>query len=412
MTSSWVLLAVSVVGLLFALNALVPLKVGPFSVVSFFAGWLTSEMPLLHVLWQAIGLVVFFVLGAMNHWPGLVGLAIVALEWAILVILEISSQRSWTYISKGLGPLAEGLSPPKIRFSQSHIPVPKKGKDLEKLANLDYWGDAIHKHKLDIYRQKINPQSSALKPVLFYIHGGAWILGDKREQGLPMMYHMAKNGWVAVTVNYRLSPRSSWPDHIVDCKRALVWVKENIANYGGDPSTIVVSGGSAGGHLAALVGLSENDPTFQPGFETANTQVQGCVPIYGVYDFTNQDKVFAPGFVRFIEKSVFKKKLDNEPEVFQQASPYFRIHKNAPPFLVVAGRNDTLVPIREARRFQAKLKDTSESDVYYYELPLAQHAFEIFPSVRCVQSVLGIELFLNYVAQKDTQVSKPETVER
>ncbi len=65
-----------------------------------------------------------------------------------------------------------------------------------------------------------------------------------------MMHELALRGWVCVAINYRLSPRATWPDHVVDCKRALAWVREHIAEYGGDPAFIAVSGGSAGGHLA------------------------------------------------------------------------------------------------------------------------------------------------------------------
>ena len=90
--------------------------------------------------------------------------------------------------------------------------------------------------------------------MLVYIHGGAWVIGDKREQGIPMMHELVQRGWVCVAINYRLSPKATWPDHIVDCKRAVAWVREHIAEYGGDPSFIAVSGGSAGGHLSCPAG--------------------------------------------------------------------------------------------------------------------------------------------------------------
>ena len=121
---------------------------------------------------------------------------------------------------------------------------------------------------------------------MVYIHGGAWVIGDKREQGKPMMYELVARGWVCVAINYRLSPKATWPDHIVDAKRAVAWVKEHIGEYGGDPSFVAVSGGSAGGHLCALLALSAGDPAFQPGFEDADTSVQACVPFYGVMDLT------------------------------------------------------------------------------------------------------------------------------
>ena len=99
------------------------------------------------------------------------------------------------------------------------------------------------------------------------------------------MDQMAAQGWVCVAINYRLAPRDACPAHIVDVKRAIAWIKEHIADYGGDPDYLVDHRGSAGGHLAALAALTPGDPTFQPGFEDADTSVQAAVPFYGVYDF-------------------------------------------------------------------------------------------------------------------------------
>ncbi len=114
---------------------------------------------------------------------------------------------------------------------------------------------------------------------MVYIHGGAWMIGEKREQGKPMMYELVARGWVCVAINYRLSPKATWPDHIVDAKRAVGWVKEHIGDYGGDPSFVAVSGGSAGGHLCALLALSAGDPAFQPGFEEVETDGPGLCPL-------------------------------------------------------------------------------------------------------------------------------------
>ncbi|EUA50325.1 alpha/beta hydrolase fold family protein [Mycobacterium xenopi 3993] len=86
-------------------------------------------------------------------------------------------------------------------------------------------------------------------------------MGGKRHQAYPLMSHLVELGWVCVAINYRLSPRSTWPDHIVDVKRALAWTKTHIAEYGGDPDWIAITGGSAGGHLSALAALTANNPS-------------------------------------------------------------------------------------------------------------------------------------------------------
>src|SRR3989442_2578192 len=100
----------------------------------------------------------------------------------------------------------------------------------------------------------------------------------------PLMLPLAAEGWVCVAANYRLSPRAAFPEHLIDCKLALRWVREHIESFGGDPDFVVVTGGSAGGHLAALVALTANAPEYQPGFEDTDTSVTACVPFYGVYD--------------------------------------------------------------------------------------------------------------------------------
>ena len=120
-------------------------------------------------------------------------------------------------------------------------------------------------------------------PVLVQIHGGAWMTGNKRTQGRLLMNRLARAGWVCVAINYQLSPRVRYPEHLVDCKRALAWVRDHVGEFGGDPSRVAVTGGSAGGHLAALVALTANDPAFQPGFETVDTSVMACVSMYGAY---------------------------------------------------------------------------------------------------------------------------------
>jgi acetyl esterase/lipase len=230
------------------------------------------------------------------------------------------------------------------------------------------------------------------------------MVGNKREQGFPLMYELARHGWVCVTVNYRLSPRATWPDHVVDCKRAVAWVRSHIAEYGGDPGFIAVTGGSAGGHLSALVALSAGDRSFQPGFEDEDTSVDACVPLYGVYDMTGgRGRIKSPnaryddGLIRLLERQVFKRHFDENPKIFEDASPIYRVRPDAPPFFVIHGSNDTLVPVTSARRFVEELRSVSKSPVLYAELPQTQHAFDVLPSVRSAHAVAAIVRFLESV---------------
>ena len=221
------------------------------------------------------------------------------------------------------------------------------------------------------------------------------MIGDKRQQALPLMTHLAARGWVCVAANYRLSPKATFPDHLVDLKLALRFIREHIADFGGDPRFVAVTGGSAGGHLAALVALTAGDRSLQPGFEDADTRVQACVPFYGVYDLANRfGHRHYDAFERFLGRVVLKRRFAEDPEAFRAASPVSRVHPDAPPFFVIHGTHDSLAPVEEARGFVAALREVSRAPVAYAELPGAQHAFEVFHSLRCRAAVHAVDRFL------------------
>lgn len=249
------------------------------------------------------------------------------------------------------------------------------------------------RNHLDIWRRP-DLDRDGRAPVVLQVPGGAWMIGSKRQQAYPLMSHLAERGWICVAINYRLSPRSTWPDHIVDVKRALVWVKKHIAEYGGDPDWIAITGGSAGGHLSSLAALTANDPQFQPGFESSDTSVRAAVPFYGVYDFTRTDASMHPLMVPMLAKYVFKLSRTATSEAFRAASPITYIGPDAPPFFVLHGHNDSLIPVEQARRFTARLRQVSHQPVIYAELPFAQHAFDIFGSPRAAQAAVAVEQFL------------------
>jgi acetyl esterase/lipase len=237
------------------------------------------------------------------------------------------------------------------------------------------------------------------------IHGGAWVLGDKREQGIPLMNHLAANGRVGFNANYRLSPGATFPDHLVDLKRALAWIRAHAAEYGADPDDVVVTGGSAGGHLTALMALTANDPRYQSGFEDVDTSVTAAVPFYGVYDFTNRSGQFDASFHKgLLEPYVMKAFYDEEPEKFVEASPIDRVHGDAPPFLVIHGDRDSLAPVSDARVFVERLREVSSEPVLYAEMHGSQHAFDIFPSIRSAHAIEGVERFLTALSRRRVDV--------
>jgi len=268
-------------------------------------------------------------------------------------------------------------------------------EDVEVLRDVGYT-EGGRRAKLDIYRPRGVDLENA--PVLIQVHGGGWTIGTKEQQGLILMNRMAQRGWVCVAVNYRLAPKYPFPTQIVDVKRAIAWVRQHIAEYGGDPAYLAITGGSAGGHLAALAALATDVPEYQPGFEDADTSVAACVPMYGVYDLagvTGDPQAIAMRD-EFLGPRVFRKDPAKHLDEFIAASPLARVGKHAPDFFVVHGANDSLVSVRQARAFVAALREQTDATVTYAELPTTQHAFEVFSSYRSQHVIRAVQRWLEW----------------
>jgi acetyl esterase/lipase len=209
-------------------------------------------------------------------------------------------QCSTTALDELLGGIRNARSVARLA-TRFFSPVVLRRPGVEVLRNVRYGEHS--RNRLDIHRPADHRTGC---PVLVQVHGGAWVIGNSHQQGQPLMRKMASDGWVCVAINYRLSPKATFPDHIVDVKRSLAWVREHIHEYGGDPSTLVITGGSAGGHLAALAALTPNDPRFQPGFEDADTSVSACIPFYGVYDLCDRNNHRDGAYEDLLGRVVFK----------------------------------------------------------------------------------------------------------
>jgi len=229
-------------------------------------------------------------------------------------------------------------------------------------------------------------------------------MGHKAEQAQPLLNHMTSLGWVCVSINYRLSPRATFPDHIVDVKRSIAWVRENIASYTGDPEFIAITGGSAGGHLASLAALSAGATNWQPGFEEADTSIQAAMTLYGCYDLRDRFGIRRRNRIdRPVGKALMKVSKESEPELWDRASPVSWVSENAPSFFVIQGTHDTLIWVEEARRFVAELSSVSQQSVVYAELEGAQHAFDIVHSPRTSHYLNAASWWLEW-AYADWQV--------
>jgi acetyl esterase/lipase len=216
---------------------------------------------------------------------------------------------------------------------------------------------------LDVYRPRSRPLGC---PTLLHLHGGAFRGGCKSREARSLLYRLASQGWVCVSANYRLTPPAQFPDHLVDVKTAIAWVRSDGIEYGADPAVLLVAGSSAGGNLAVAAALTANDPRFQPGFEHVDTSVTAAVSLYGYYgDYGGST----------------------------ESSPVHYMHGEAPPFFVAHGDRDTIVPVEDARAFVRRLRSVSASPVVYTELPGGQHTFDLFESLRFASVVDGIEAF-------------------
>lgn len=374
-------------------NALFPFRQTALLFPSMFWSWFVIGLPGQLVFFQMIitGFLVW--LGALDYAVGWIGLVLLILSWLATGFILSRTRKSGDVVDAALAKAGVERSGPSVPIWRVLLAAPFRGRTVEKIRNVPFRRVGGHSIKLDVYRDKTDRTN---RPVFLYIHGGGWVMGDKREQGIPLLHHMARAGWLGFTVNYRLSPGVALPDQLADVKAGLVWIREHAEEYGGDPSFVAVSGGSAGGNLAALVGLTENDPRYQPGFEDEDTSVQITAPVYGIYDVTDRMGAQTPRFVPMLmEPLVIKAFLDDEPEKFAEVSPLDRIHPGVPPFVISQGDRDSLAPVVEARAFVERLEGVSQNHVIYMEFPGAQHIFDLGYSYQSAQMIEGVLAVLN-----------------
>lgn len=361
----------------------------PIQLTSMFVG----EMALVHAALQVVVAAVLAATGAVRGWAGWTGLVAFVISIAGLLVVQRNSATAAPALRRALAGVV-----PESSIKQRSLAVPMRPfhhskEGLEVTKNVAYGPDK--RQRLDIYRPAGSGQG---RPVLFYIHGGAWVSGDKRDQALTLLHEAARRGYVAVSTNYRLAPRNKYPVWVQDVKAAFVWVRRNIAEYGGDPDWIATSGGSAGGHMAAVLATTANEPSLQPGAEDVDTTVAACVPCYGAFDFTDRWTIRGKSsMVGFLEKMVMSSKLADDRATWELVSPAYRGDKDTPPFFVVHGKIDVLLYVEETRAFVDHLRSTGAPTVLYAELPHTQHNFDMFKSPRTLATADAILGFLDHV---------------
>ncbi len=356
---------------------------------------------------QAIvaALLIFF--GALQSSMGKTALVFLVVSWLGLAwSIWMSSRAAETVesaLARDLGNDYKSSIPPaararvrqKVHFRDWLNPVGMRRPDVEVLRNIAHGPGGV-RQQLDIYRPRSIPQAGC--PVVLQIHGGAWMMGDKGSQALPLMYSLASRGWICVAANYRLSPSVGFPVHLHDCKSALCWIREHGREYGMNPDFIAVTGGSAGGHLSALMGLTANQKEWQPDHPETDTSVQACVPFYGVYDLLVRFHQHPNKNVyqRFLTGRVLHETLQDNPRLWDMASPIAHIHADAPPFMVLHGSHDSLAVVSEGRIFSEKLRAVSRNPVVYVEMPGTEHAWDTVHSVRTEHTIDAVHRFLEW----------------
>ena len=205
--------------------------------------------------------------------------------------------------------------------------------------------------KMDIYPPTAGQGKPA--PVVLYVHGGSWISGDKWEIGLVSGELNAK-GYLVASVNYRLAPQYKWPAQIEDVKCAVRYLRANAAAYNLDANRIAAWGSSAGGHLVSLLGLTDKSAGFEGngGYAEQPSNVQAVIDMFGPTDLTafNPDQ-YAIG----VGESVFGVKPGDPTDVLVKASPVTYVTASAPPFLILQGDKDRVVPASQSQKLYDKL---------------------------------------------------------
>jgi len=382
--ASWIFLIAALLGAALVINAYVP-RTSPLSLIpSWLAALFTTDLAFHHVGLQIVMAAGFVWAGALQTLAGQIALLVSCLSSLGLIWLWLPARRAGSVAADVAAELQLSKVAPVPR-SLLAVPFRRVRHGIEVTRNAEFFRAAGRVLNLDVYRTQTG---SAQRPALIYFHGGAWMFGDKSTQGLPLCHHLASLGWVCCNANHRLSPGATYPDHVVDAKAAVAWLRRNAEAYGVDASFIALAGGSSGAHIAAMAALTTDSAALQPGFESADTSVQAVVTNYGLYDLTNRLGAHHPEFfTKLVGPLVIKAFPDEEPERFRAASPRDHVASGTVPWLVIHGDSDTLAPVVEARDFVTALRAHTDAPVGYAEFPQALHGFDVWYSHRAIAAV-------------------------
>jgi acetyl esterase/lipase len=259
---------------------------------------------------------------------------------------------------------------PSLALAQAKQDPPFRAPDnVEIRRDVVYGKGGPRDRKLDLFLPK---GGDGLRPAVVFIHGGGW-QGGNRGAFQRQAAYLAGKGYVGACIEYRLSGEATFPAAVEDCKCAVRWLRANAKELRVDPERIAAAGGSAGGHLASLVGVSGAVKELEGsgGHADQSSAVALVVAFNGVFDMESAGRGGAAGgpVGRFLGGTIAEK-----PKEYKLASPMAHVGKGSPPHLFLHGTADTTVPIDQSRKMMKALKDSGVK-AEIYEADGAGHGF-------------------------------------
>lgn len=323
-----------------------------------------TEVPQVVALLAAATVIPLFLFSNLNSEWLLLAWVGAGLVLAGLCVLLDNGIRSRSAIDRGLA--AAGLPPSRPSRSLWSVllrPQPRLPRSVELVSDISYGDHA--RHRLDVYRRR---EAGTPGPILVYFHGGGYFTGDKDMEGRSLLHHLADRGWLCVSATYRLRPEVGMDGHLADARAAIAWARDHAAEYGADPTTLMVAGSSAGTHLAAVCALTPEE----------STKVDGLICVYSW--FPDYAEIFGEPKDPATPTAPF----DLDPSV-------------APPTFIVHGSADLITSPQTARDFAAHLAAATPGPVVSATLPGGQHGFDTYATWRAQALADGVDVFAEAV---------------